>query len=200
MAWKPDYVTLAEAKAFLRVTDTVDDVEIGLWITAASRAVDLVCNRQFGLESTPIARTYQRPPAYNPISGMWELEIDDLMTSTGLLVGGVAFVSSGCTLLDMNAAADQVPYQRIGYTYSPMTSSPGYSTSNVITAQWGWTAVPSAVKAAVRLQLNRWNARRDSPYGVAGSPDQGSEMRLLSRLDPDVSTTLGALRRRRRVG
>lgn len=199
MAWKPDYLTLADAKAFLRVTDTVDDVEIAGWITAASRAIDNRCNRQFGVLAAPAARTYERAPYYAPRTGMWELEIDDVQTSTGLLVNGVAYASSGAVLLPYNAPADGMPWTRLGFITEPFRSSPGYVITNVVTATWGWSAVPAQVVAAAKLQINRWNSRRDSPYGIAGSPDQGSEMRLLARLDPDVATTLAGLSRRRRV-
>jgi hypothetical protein len=59
--------------------------------------------------------------------------------------------------------------------------------------------VPSAVKLATRLQASRFMARRDSPYGVAGSPDAGSEIRLLSRVDPDVAVALRGFSRPRRA-
>ena len=49
---------------------------------------------------------------------------------------------------------------------------------------------------ATLLQASRLAARRDSPFGVAGSPDAGSEMRLLARVDPDVAVALEPYRRR----
>lgn len=199
MVWKPDYVTLADAKAYLRLTDTVDDVQLALWITAASRAVDKKCNRQFGSIAAPAARVYRRPPNYDPVSGLWLLEVDDLM-ATPTLVGTVAWASAGYTLFPDNAAAEGVPWQRIATGNQPVAASPGVPAPVSVTAQWGWTTVPAQVQAAVLLQVNRWNSRRDSPYGIAGSPDQGSEMRLLARLDPDVATTLAGLSRRRAVG
>ena len=45
----------------------------------------------------------------------------------------------------------------------------------------GLTGVPEA---------SRWFARRNSPYGIAGSPEMGSELRLLAKLDPDVAVML----------
>jgi hypothetical protein len=200
VAWQPDYTTLARAKDFVRVADTVDDIELAAWITAASRAVDDKTNRQFGQAVGVAARTYRRAPYYDRSTGFWVLEIDDVQVTTGLLVNGVAYASSGCTLLPDTAALDGRPYTQLGFTFQPYESAPGVPQSNVITAQFGWTAVPVQVEAAVWLQLNRWNARRDSPYGIAGSPDTGSEMRLLAKLDPDVATTLAGLTRRRRVG
>lgn len=199
MVWKPDYVTLADAKGYLRIADTVDDTQLALWITAASRAVEKRCNRQFGAAAAPVARVYRRTPNYNPVSGLWELEVDDLMT-TPTLVGTTAWAAAGYTLLPDNAALEGVPWQRLGTANQPIMVSPGAPYPVQVTALWGWTTVPPQVQAAVLLQVARWYARRDSPLGVAGSPDLGSEIRLLARLDPDVSTTLAGLSRRRAVG
>jgi hypothetical protein len=49
---------------------------------------------------------------------------------------------------------------------------------------------PAPVKLACMLQASRLVKRRDSPFGVAGSPEFGSELRLLSKLDPDVENLL----------
>lgn len=201
MVWKPDYLTAAEAAAFLRVPvgDTLDAAEIAVWVTTASRAIDQWCNRQFGQEAAPIARTYREAAVYDPSIGLWCLDVDDVQTSTGLLVGGVAYATSGAVLLPDNAPADGRPWTRLGFTSAPTLPYPGVSSSTVVTARWGWSAVPVQVTAATRLQLGRWNFRRDAPAGVAGSPDSGSEVRLLARLDPDLKTSLTGLRRRRMV-
>ncbi len=200
MAWKPDYLTLADIKGYARIDDTVDDAELAIWITAASRAIDKKTNRQFGQLAAPAARTYRRTPVYDPTTGLWVLEIDDVQDVTGMLVNGVAYASSGATLLPDNAPADGLPWERIGFTAWPTPSYPGSPVTNVLMARWGWQAIPSQVVGAGKLQISRWTARRDSPYGISGSPDTGGEMRLLAKLDPDVATTLAGLSRRRRVG
>jgi hypothetical protein len=199
VTWKPDYITAADVAAYLRVTDAVDNAEFGIWATAASRAIDKRCNRQFGQLAAPAARTYRRTPVYDVTTGLWVLEIDDVQDATGLLVNGVAYASSGAVLLPDNAPADGVPWERIGFVTWPFPSYPGLPQSNTLTGRWGWSAFPSQVIGAAKLQCARWNARRDSPFGIAGSPDQGSEIRLLAKLDPDVATTLAGLSRRRRV-
>jgi hypothetical protein len=200
VVWKPDYLTLAEGKSFLRLTDALDDAEVTAWITAASRAIDKRCNRQFGQLAAPAARVYRRPAVWEPLSGLWVLEIDDVQDVTGMTVGGVAYASSGAVLLPDNAPADGVPWTALGFTDRPTVSYPGAPAPGTVVARWGWTAVPGQVPAAVKLQLNRWNSRRDSPFGTAGSPSDGSEIRLLSKLDPDVAVTLAGLARRRKVG
>jgi Phage gp6-like head-tail connector protein len=199
--WAPDYTTLAAAKAYLRIDDTVDDVQLAVWITAASRAIDRKTNRQFGSVSAPVTRIYRRTPYYDPGTGLYLLEIDDLIDSTGLTINGVAYASAGGLLLPDNAGADGKPYERIGLSAWPTPSYPGAPvTYSFSSSRWGWSSVPKQVEGATWLQLSRWSARRDSPLGVAGSPEQGSEMRLLSKLDPDVATTLAGLGRRRRAG
>lgn len=51
--------------------------------------------------------------------------------------------------------------------------------------------IPDAVKLACLLQASRFFIRKNAPFGVAGSPQDGSEIRLLARLDPDVLVMLG---------
>jgi hypothetical protein len=200
MTWAPDYLTLAAAKSYLRVADTVDDTEISGLITTASRAIDRRCNRQFGVLAAPVARVYRRPPAYDQTSGLWVLRIDDLMTAAGLLVNGVAYASSGAVLLPDNAPADGQPWTALGVTAWPIRSTPGAPILNTLTGTWGWTTVPTQVVTATKLQVARWAFRRDAPAGTAGSPDQSSETKLLDKLDPDVSLSLAGLSRTRRPG
>jgi hypothetical protein len=200
VTWAPDYITVAEARAYLRVPDAVDDVEIALWITAASRAIDTRCNRQFGQLAAPATRVYQTPPFYDPSTGLWTLEIDDVQDVTGMSVNGTAYASQAAILQPVNAPADGKPWTRLAFNVLPYFPYPGYPVTTTVVARWGWTTVPSQVQAATRLQVSRWHARRDSPFGIAGSPDQGSELRLLAKLDSDVITSLSGLSRRRRLG
>lgn len=193
MAWKPDYLTAVQAAEFVRAPG-VDEDELATWCTAASRAIDKRCNRQFGQVDVAASRTYRRPAVYDVSTGLWLVEIDDVQDTTGLTVAGVAYASSGATLLPDNAAADGRPYERLGFEDDPGDDP------LVVVALWGWSEVPAQVVAACKLQVSRWASRRDSPYGIAGSPSDGTVLRLLARLDPDVSTTLAGLARRRRVG
>lgn len=193
MPWAPDYLTADDASVFIRAAG-VDLDELETWCTAASRAIDKKTNRQFGRVDTATSRTYRRPAAWSASLCLWLVEIDDVHDPADLTVGGVAYASAGVTLLPDNAALDGRPYERLGFADRP--DSPVV----VQCSGFGWSAVPAQVVGACKLQVNRWSMRRDSPYGVAGSPSEGSEMRLLSRLDPDVSTTLAGLSRRRRVG
>lgn len=194
MAWKPDYVTSAELKAYLRISDTVDDTEIAAAVTAASRAVDEHCNRQFGQVATLTARTYNGP-AYQ-LDGGWAVDVDDISDTDDLIVMDGTTELTDFVMGPNNAPADGLVYTRLVFGWSFRAVEPEL----VVTGLWGWPAVPAAVKSATKLQAARFLARRDSPYGIAGSPTEGSELRLLSKVDPDVGVMLRGLRRARAVG
>jgi hypothetical protein len=59
-----------------------------------------------------------------------------------------------------------------------------------VTAEWGWAAVPDSVKEATLVQGSRFFMRQQAPFGIAGSPDLGSELRLLQKVDVDVAVML----------
>jgi hypothetical protein len=199
MAWAPDYVTLAAQKTYLRIplADTVDDADLAVAITAASRAIDDHCNRQFGKVTAAETRMYTARPDYE--RGVWVVDIDDLDDVTGLavLVGGSPVTLY--TLEPVNAVVKGKVWERLVISADSSVQPTGAANEAAITGKWGWTTTPVPVGQAGRLQASRFFSRRQSPYGVAGSPDQGSELRLLARVDPDVGVSLRGYRRERSV-
>jgi hypothetical protein len=186
VTWAPDYVTASELKAYLRISDTDDDTLVAVWVTTASRAVDDYCGRQFGQVATVEDRTYTG--TWDRHLGRYVAELDDVQDVDDLVVVDEdATEVTDYTLEPVNALLKGRPYERallaVGGTLT-------------VTGLWGWTAVPTAVKNATLLQAARLAARRDSPYGIAGSPSEGSEIRLLAALDPDLRTSLARYRRK----
>ena len=191
MVWAPDYVTAAELKSFLRITDTADDAELALAITTASRAMDRHCHRQFGNVASSEARKYTA--CWDRRRRRWVVELDDLHDSASLTVENAdGDAIDVYTLEPVNAAFKGKPYERL--VVDPDSAAKPTSEAHGVTAtspNWGWAAVPVPVEQGTLLQASRFHARRFSPYGVAGSPEQGSELRLLAKLDPDVAVALG---------
>lgn len=204
MAWAPDYVTADEMREYVSIDDLVDDVYIAFAITAASRAIDDHCNRQFG-QSDP-GETRYFTPTYDPDRERWVILHDDLTE----LVQVVVTPSDGTPLSGASeprhAPATGFPYTRFVFgASSEQAAGSGFPPSGLVASAqiegtFGWTAVPDAVKQATLIQANRLLKRRDAPFGVAGSPEMGSEMRLLARVDPDVAVTLRHYVRPRMVG
>lgn len=209
MTWAPDYCTVPDVKGYLRISDTADDVLLGLWVTAASRAVDKNCGRQFGQVATSEDRVYEAH--FDSHIGCWVVEVDDLYGSTITVTGPDSHAITDFEFGPVNALVKGKVYERLLLTRPVSAAFPGgwwgwpYATvvqSNrqrvkvtVSSAQWGWPSVPPAVKVATMLQAARLSARRDAPFGVAGSPADGSEVRLFAQLDPDLVTSLAAFKR-----
>ena len=193
MAWAPDYATSEELAAYTRVEDTDDAVVMDMALSAASRSIDRACRRQFG--------TAVGSRAYTPVAsgnGLFALDVDDLQSVSAVaadIAGDGLYSTPVATwhLSPRNALADGEPYTKLFLSQAVA----GATESVLVTGTFGWLAVPPAVKQACLMQASRLLARRDSPFGVAGSPENGSELRLLAKLDPDVEVTLRSYRRYR---
>jgi hypothetical protein len=201
MAWAPSYASLTDFKSFARIPDEDDDAELTLALEGASRAIDGFTYRQFGVEGSAVARYYAAH--FDVERRRYVVLIDDLMTTTSLVVksdtaGDGTFattltINTDFRLAPPNAAADVRPW-------TVLVAAPGvhlscHERSVEIAAKWGWTAVPDVIEQATMLQALRIFKRRDAPFGVAGSPELGSELRLLARLDPDVQVLVSPYRR-----
>jgi hypothetical protein len=205
--WAPDYVTADELADYLRIKDDLDDVELAEACSGASRAVDEHCHRQFGKVDAPEVRYYTA--RWSKTRQGWLVPVDDFQTAAGLSVTldllGDGSYSSTVDLtyyvkLPINAARKGRPWEALLIKYvSPI--KPNQASAEVgVLATWGWTDVPTAVKLATKFQASRFDFRRSAPAGVAGSPEQGSELRLLAKLDPDVAVDLRSYRRLWKVG
>lgn len=186
MAWAPSYLDTEDddVAEYLSIDDTDDDAWITLAISASSRAIDRHCRRQFGHTDAYEEREYS--VRWDRRRCVYVADIDDLADITGLTLNGVAIAAPA--LLPANAL------QR-GRVYERLIVDDAGPFVTIGADAWGWGDFPDTVVQAALLQTNRLLSRRHSPYGVAGSPSDGSEMRLLAKLDPDVSLTLQAYRR-----
>lgn len=191
------YATLAELKAALRITDSVDDALLQLALDASDELIDRHCGRTFVVPAGATTRTFDVDGAGTRV------DVDDIYTTAGLVVAtGTGTVipaevygtSSGYRLGPSWAAQAGEPWTYLTYSGSwggwPVWGS-WWGTQINVTARWGYAAtVPDAIRQAGLLQASRIFSRRQSPYGVAGSPELGSEVRLLAKVDPDVAVLL----------
>ncbi len=202
MAWAPTYATDAELRSYLRISDGDDDPRIAGVVEAASRAVDRATRRQVGGIDEAAERrvsatldrsaSHQRPGLDRP---RWIVDIDDLMTTTDLAISIRSADVTTYTLEPVNAASYGRPWEQLIIDATSGIRPWGEPHEVYVTALWGWSAVPTTVREATLLQAARFFKRRDAPFGVAGSPDLGSEMRLLDKVDPDVAVMLRDYRR-----
>lgn len=202
MAISNGYCTLAEVKAAARITDTIDDTLLELCIESASREIDGYCGRNFFTAgTTATVRTYTATNSdFVPVDDFASTTGFVLATSDGLDgVFGTTWGTADYQLEPLNGVSEGVswPYTRIrstgnkGFPY-------GDSRAGVqVTARWGWSATPTAIKQATILLSSRLFKRYDSPLGVAGFGDMGAIR--VARVDVDVQALIDPYVLRRNI-
>lgn len=207
MAITNGYATLAEVKASLRITDSVDDTLLELAIESASRSIDEFAGRVFYSQGSAVRFFAAESAEFVAIDDL--ISISELATSSGsnnefdLVWTGYnagSPVDYQLEPLNNSAATDGVVQpvtgirSRITYSFPVL----GQVALVRVTGTWGWSAVPTAIKQATVIQAARYFKRNDSPLGVLSAPDLGY-IRVGSRLDPDVEMMISGYRRVRGV-
>lgn len=195
MAISNGYLTLSEARGYMLPSggDTNDDTRIEIAVEAASRAIDDFCRRRFYTSSDTRYYTASR----NDL-----LYVDDLVSVTTLKTDAgsdgafeTTWDSSDYLLKPFNANTDGRPYTQIA-SAAGGRAFPTVDRGVEIVGSFGWPSVPTAVKQACALQAHRLFKRgTEAPLGIAGLGFDGSGMRLMSKLDPDVELLVKPYRR-----
>lgn len=203
-----EYASIAELKAHLGILDAVDDTVLNIVNEAISEAINGYCGRRFWVDESPVARVFK---ADDPV----ELNVPDFTDADSLIVETddnadgtyeTTWSPADYQLEPLNADVLGRPWRqiiaidaRIWPTGVWLAGSPFRHASYPtrlrracvrITAKWGWPAVPASVKEAQLLQAARIFARKDAPFGTAGSAELGVIRMLASRLDPDTKVML----------
>jgi hypothetical protein len=205
--WAPEYVALEDFREYVRVhvdADDADDGDMEDALAGAHRSVDDHCQRQFGKTDTPEARYYV--PRWSKVRRLWLVATDDIPTTAGLTVhldsaqdGTFATEVTGYLMRPANAVARGRPWEGVAFAAPSGVMVRGAVDEVRLSAAaggFGWADVPRTVKLASKMQASRFLSRRDAPFGVAGNPEQGSELRLLAKVDPDVAVMLRGFVRR----
>jgi hypothetical protein len=179
---------LADVKAALRITDTIDDALIENSINAASRMIDQYCNRYFYSSSAGEVRYFKANDGFT----CW---IDDVQSVTDLktsstdpLIFDTTWATGDYQLQPNNSKANGAysPYTYITATDNYLFPVWADIALVQVTGQFGWSSVPDPIKFATIIQASRLFKRLESPLGVAGVSDMGI-MRVGSNIDGDVA-------------
>ena len=198
------YASLSEVKAAARITDTIDDVLLETAIESSSRDIDAYTERVFfNTGATAVTRVYIPENIYL-------LETDDIISVTSIKSdttgeGGfdLTWTATDYQLEPLNGIAGGIttPFTRIRAIgsklwpiYEPRDINAGQA-SVEITARFGFSSIPSAIKQATILASLRAYKRYESPTGVLGFSDVG--VVRIGRLDPDVERLIQPYRKLR---
>ena len=190
------YATLAQVKAALRITDSVDDTLIEMARTAASDLVDGYCGRTFNTSGT-VTRVFAPADDY-------VLQTDDLAgtavtitSSTGADgVFDVTWKTTDYQLEPLNGVSNgqEVPFTRIRAIQDYLWPVAGGEATVRVAGVYGFPSVPTVITQATVLQSSRIFTRLQSPLGIAGFGEMGV-VRVTRSLDPDVAALVEPYRR-----
>lgn len=189
------YVTAAEMRAWVGVSDADSQALLDAAVTAAGQLIDDWCGQQFD-QTSATARTFvpvschvlHLPPP-SRISTTTSLVV---ATGTGNGTFGTTWAATDY-LLEPTAeyvSGTQRPWRTIravgNYTFNVLPRS---LATVQVTAKWGWAAVPAAVKQATLIVAADLFKAKDSAFGVAGFGEFGA-VRVGSRINPQAQALL----------
>ena len=144
MAVTNGYCTLADVKAALRITDTIDDALLENSINSACRMIDQYCNRYFYSSSAGEVRYYKANDGFT----CWiddAQSISELKTSsTDPLIFDTTWSTDDYQLLPANRWANGAYYPITGLTATDNYLFPVWADIALVkvTGQFGWASVP----------------------------------------------------------
>lgn len=196
MALTNAYCTLSDLKTSLGIDDIQDDTSLEAAIMAASRMVDDYTGRFFykdGTTQTPVTRYYTA-------HDWWTTNTDDFISISEIATDDNFDQTYSTVWANDDYMVEPINNPRRGWPYTRLLAIGSFifpynlPQSVRVKAVWGWSSVPYEVQMATKIQASRLFVRRQSPFGIAGTPELGT-IRLGSRLDPDVEVLLRPFRK-----
>lgn len=190
------YCTLSDLKTSLGIDDIQDDTSLEAAIMAASRMVDDYTGRFFykdGTTGSPITRYYTA-------QDWWTTNTDDFISINEIATDDNFNQTYSTVWATSDYMVEPINNPRRGWPYTRLLAIGAFifpynlPQSVRVKAVWGWSSIPYEVQMATKIQASRLFVRRQSPFGIAGSPELGT-IRLGSRLDPDVEALLRPFRK-----
>lgn len=196
MALGDSYATLAEIRGRVGITDaafTTEDTRLTAALAVASRGIEKLCGRQFNTAGSASARVFE-PFSYHLV------KVDDLSTTTGLVIKtdtagdgtySTTITSSQYQLRPLNGVVDG----ETGWPWYEIEAVNGFCWPTwwdiapvQVTANWGWTAVPTPVKEAALILAEEIYRLKELPFGVGGYGQFGI---IRARANPMVMSRIG---------
>ena len=190
------YATLAQVKAALRITDSVDDTLLEMARVSASDLIDGYTGRTFTTSGT-VTRVFAPADDY-------VLQTDDIAgtaltitSSTGADgVFDVTWKTTDYQLEPLNGVSNgqAVPFTRIRAIQDYVWPVAGGEATVRVAGVYGFPSIPLVITQATVLQSSRIFTRLQSPLGIAGFGEMGV-VRVTRALDPDVAALVEPYRR-----
>ena len=184
------YAVLADVKAYLGITDTVDDNLIGELITRAQEIIDAYTGRVFEAE------TAIKYFSVDDVEGRWlNLWGYDLLTVTTLTNGDATVISSGNYRLEPR---NETPKWAIRLDEDTTWEFDDSDDEVSVAGTWGYTATaPSDIEHACIRLISFLYRQKDTSGDIDRAMITGDGVTIMpSALPKDVMSILNKYRRR----
>lgn len=198
------YATPAELRGHIDMETTTEDGRLEEIVSAASAAIDRLCNRPLGFLATMAASTKVYPGSSKPYQLIDEcvsitlVEVKDSITDDDY-VEWAATDWTACTGDYNYPDFNSLPYTMLVCTpngdYSVFTSgrySDRWQAPTVrVTARWGYAEeTPDQIKTAAIMQSARWFKRLQSAMADTLATGELGQLIYTQELDPDIAMIL----------
>lgn len=185
------YVALAEVKSYLNITTSTDDALINASITAAIKAVNAYCRRQF--EAVTATRSYNQ--YYARLRGTALYLDEDLLTVTTLTNGEGTVIPTTPTAGYWLEPRNEPPYSLIrlksAYYFNWNTDS-----DITVAGTWGYSATcpEDVARATLRWAVYLYRQKDTPDFEVTATPDGGQQV-IPHGIPADIKPLLAPYRR-----
>lgn len=180
MAFDTPYASLAELKAYAKIPETKEGFDDILEdaLDSTTNEINQAANRQFNKTDTATERAFY--PTGNRLCF-----VDDFYTTENLVltVADEVWTDDMYELQPLNGVVSGQP----GWPYWIIKALDGRcfplggwagEAPVLLTAKWGWNAVPNPIKQACLIMAAETFSMKDAPFGVAGMDQFGTPLRV----------------------
>lgn len=189
----PGYVEMEELKRSLSLSgQSYADLDIEYAVSAASRAVDGYCGRQFYKDSTTSARYFDaRTPdlvLVDDVISINEVAIDYTGQGNYTTIWDTTDYNPG----PYNNPVKGWPYEWLRRNWMNTLYLPVWIPKCVrVEAQFGWSDVPGPIKTATAMLAHRLVRRqREAPFAIMTVGMESARAVKIEQSDPDVGAML----------
>jgi hypothetical protein len=177
-------VALPTFKGYFRSEISADDSIIQAVLDATDSVIQEICQRKFVVAGSASARTYA------PTVGRNVLRIHDCTTITSVVENSTTLTADTDFVKEpvqtVSWSGETRPYEQVRRIGASWYTDNGKGTV-VVTATWGWAAIPSAVTQAALIGAKEILDQREVRFGIAAVNEFGP---LRVRANPEVQRLL----------
>jgi len=185
------YATTADLAGYMTVNAITYGDDLAHAITTASRQIDAYCARRFWADSTASARVYySKDTRVVLIDDAWSITSVKASSADDGTYDKTYTVSTDYQVEPLNGIADGLdglPTWRLRFN-KPILPMNTQTPTIQITAKWGWSAVPEAIRQSCLIMAGEIFKLREAPFGVAGFNEMGAVR--IGRMSPQAVALL----------